>query len=187
MGKLGSECYKTTLCKRLAQPLSNALCRYAPILIVSYYSMFLWAASLIYLDIDQAKMIVLRLLENIVGVSVRVRASQKQPVVEWGCEALLFLLDFSFFSSSTFWVETLYLILIYCKRWDDWYLRFLFPTLLASKGDHTSRWSLFSVSFNKFSLQLSWVGTCAKSPGWTMERCGKETQSCQAMPYRHCL
>ena len=97
MGKLGSECYKTTLCKRLAQPLSNALCRYAPILIVSYYSMFLWAASLIYLDIDQAKMIVLRLLENIFGVSVRVRASQKQPVVEWGCEALLFLLDFSFF------------------------------------------------------------------------------------------
>ena len=65
-----------------AQPLSNALCRYAPILIVSYYSMFLWAASFIYLDIDQAKMIVLRLLENIFGVSVRVRASQKQPVVE---------------------------------------------------------------------------------------------------------
>ena len=84
-------------------------------------------------------------------------------------------------------METLHFILIYCKRWDDWYLRFLFPTLLASKGDHTSRWSLFSVSFNKFSLQLSWVGACAKSPGWTMERCGKETQSCQAVPNRHCL
>ena len=42
-----------------AQPLSNALCRCALILIVSCYdSMFLWAAGLIYLDMDQVEVIV---------------------------------------------------------------------------------------------------------------------------------
>ena len=56
--------------------------RYAPSLIIRYYLMLLWARSLISLDIGKMEMIVLRLLENIFGGSVRIRASQRQAVVE---------------------------------------------------------------------------------------------------------
>ena len=43
------------------------------------------------------EMVILRLLWNTFRGSVRVRVSQKQSVVEWGGEALLFLLDCLFF------------------------------------------------------------------------------------------
>ena len=62
-----------------------------------------------------------------------------------------------------------------------------------SKPTGQQRWSHFKNSssclsvkyvglFSSFSLQLPLVMVCAKSHGWTMERCRNKIPSCQALP-----
>ena len=135
MGKLGfwvltKQLYVRDLCYC---PVPDQRFMYAPILIAISSSTSLRSARLTYLESgygkDSFKVIGSGLWRKSLGIQ-----GQSKAVccgMRWGNTSL----------PPQLFIQILK-VNIYCKRWDDWYLRFLFPTLLASKGDpdHTSRW-----------------------------------------------
>ena len=135
-----------------------------------------------YLDKDKMEMIFEVILEHIFGGRVRARVSQKQSVVEWGGEAILLLHP-----------EIVFFVLIKILKTESLhFISNIKVNILQKVGRLVSqvsfsipigqqRWSYFkkkhSVLFEQQSAGSSWNfslqswPSCAKSRGWTMERC----------------